>query len=131
KVKLWQKLTESKQNINVSRYTRNLISYMQKADLSISMSGYNTTLNVMTTGVRAMIIPFKGNNDQEQRIRAGKLDSLGVVKMLDESDLHPEIFSQKLIDYLAIEPKKLEFDFNGVENTAALIKNLVSSQKVA
>mgnify|MGYP001793640633 CR=1 FL=1 len=131
KVKLWQKLTESKQNINVSRYTRNLISYMQKADLSISMSGYNTTLNVMTTGVRAMILPFKGNNDQEQRIRAGKLDSLGVVKMLDESDLHPEIFSQKLIDYLAIEPKKLEFDFNGVENTAALIKNLVSTQKLA
>ena len=131
KVKLWQKLTESKQNINVSRYTRNLISYMQKADLSISMSGYNTTLNVMTTGVRAMILPFKGNNDQEQRIRAGKLDSLGVVKMLDESDLQPEIFSQKLIEYLAIEPKKLEFDFNGVENTAALIKNLVSSQKVA
>ena len=131
KVKLWQKLTESKQNINVSRYTQNLISYMQKADLSISMSGYNTTLNVMTTGVRAMILPFKGNNDQEQRIRAGKLDSLGVVKMLDESDLQPEIFSQKLIEYLAIEPKKLEFDFNGVENTAALIKNLVSSQKVA
>jgi len=131
KVQAWQKLTENKQNINVSRYTRNLLSYMQKADLSISMSGYNTTLNVMTTGVRAMILPFKGNNDQEQRIRASKLDNLGVVKMLNDSDLQPEIFSQKLIDYLAIEPKKLEFDFNGVENTAALVKNLVSTQKVA
>lgn len=131
KVEIWQKETENKPNIKVSRYTRNLISYMQKADLSISMSGYNTTLNVMTTGVRAMILPFKGNNDQEQRIRASKLDDLGVVKMLDESDLQPEIFSQKLIDYLTVKPKKLEFDFDGVENTAALIKNLVSTQKVA
>ena len=131
KVEVWQKITENKQNIKVSRYTKNLLSYMQKADLSISMSGYNTTLNVMTTGVRAMILPFKGNNDQEQRIRAGKLDSLGVVKMLDDSDLQPEIFSQKLINYLAIKPKKLEFDFNGVENTAALVKNIVSTQKVA
>jgi predicted glycosyltransferase len=131
KVEAWQKITKNKQNIKVSRYTKNLLSYMQKADISISMSGYNTTLNVMTTGVRAMILPFKGNNDQEQRIRAGKLNSLGVVKMLDESDLHPEIFSEKLIDYLGIEPKKLEFDFNGVENTAALVKNLVSTQKLA
>ena len=131
KIQVWQKLAENKDNIRVNRYTRNLLSYMQKADLSISMSGYNTTLNVMTTGVRAMILPFKGNNDQEQRIRASKLDDLGVVKMLDESDLQPEIFSQKLIDYLTVKPKKLEFDFDGVENTAALIKNLVSTQKVA
>ena len=104
---------------------------MQKADLSISMSGYNTTLNEMTTGVRAMILPFKGNNDQEQRIRAGKLDSLGVVKMLDESDLQPNIFAQKVIGYLATEPNKVSFDANGVENTAALIKDLVLDEKAA
>ncbi|MEM9923630.1 MAG: glycosyltransferase [Cyanobacteria bacterium P01_D01_bin.50] len=131
KLQVWQKLTENKNNIQVSRYTRNLLSYMQKADLSISMSGYNTTLNVMTTGVRAMILPFKGNNDQEQRIRAGKLDSLGVVKMIDESDLIPEIFSTKMVDYLAQKPNKIKFDANGVENTAVLIKNLVFNQKAA
>ncbi|MEO0842075.1 MAG: glycosyltransferase [Cyanobacteria bacterium J06643_5] len=131
KVQAWQKLAENKSNLRVNRYTRNLLSYMQKADLSISMSGYNTTLNVMTTGVRAMILPFKGNNDQEQRIRAGKLDSLGVVKMLDESDLQSEIFAQKVIDYLATEPNKVSFDANGVENTAALIKNLVLEKKAA
>ncbi|MEL6164692.1 MAG: glycosyltransferase, partial [Cyanobacteria bacterium J06628_3] len=56
KVQAWQKLAENKSNLRVNRYTRNLLSYMQKADLSISMSGYNTTLNVMTTGVRAMIL---------------------------------------------------------------------------
>ncbi|MEL7245043.1 MAG: glycosyltransferase [Cyanobacteria bacterium J06573_2] len=131
KIQAWQKLAENKNNLRVNRYTRNLLSYMQKADLSISMSGYNTTLNVMTTGVRAMILPFKGNNDQEQRIRAGKLDSLGVVKMLDESDLQSEIFAQKVIDYLATEPNKVSFDANGVENTAALIKNLVLEKKAA
>ncbi|MGB3755997.1 MAG: glycosyltransferase [Rivularia sp. (in: cyanobacteria)] len=131
KFQTWQKNTEHKKNIQVNRYTHNLLNYMQKADLSISMSGYNTTLNVMTTGVRAMILPFKGNDDQEQRIRASKLDQLGVVKMLDDSDLQPEIFSTKVIDYLVTEPKKIKFDANGVENTAALVKNLVLNQKVA
>ncbi|NJN10128.1 MAG: glycosyl transferase [Richelia sp. RM1_1_1] len=131
KIQQWQSLTENKSNIRVNRYTRNLLSYMQKADLSISMSGYNTTLNVMTTGVRAMILAFKGNDDQEQRIRASKLHDLGIVKMLDESDLQPEIFSAKVIDYLAKEPNTIKFDANGVENTAALVKNLVFKQKVA
>ncbi|AFY55428.1 putative glycosyl transferase [Rivularia sp. PCC 7116] len=130
-LKAWQYFTQNKHNIKVSRYTPNLLSYMQKADLSISMSGYNTTLNVMNTGVRAMILPFKGNDDQEQRIRASKLDNLGVVKMLDDSDLQPQIFSEKVIDYLRIEPCKIKFDANGVENTAALIKNLVVHQKIA
>ena len=131
KLQGWQKRTKNKNNISVSRYTGNLLSYMQKADLSISMSGYNTTLNIMTTGVRAMILPFTGNDDQEQRIRASKLDNLGAVKMLAPSDLQPEIFSPKLIDYLATEPNKMKFDFSGVENTAALVKNLVVNQKAA
>lgn len=131
KLQAWQKRTEKKNNISVSRYTRNLLSYMQKADLSISMSGYNTTLSIMTTGVRAMILPFTGNDDQEQRIRASKLDNLGAVKMLAPSDLKPEIFSPKVIDYLATEPNKMKFDFSGVENTAALVKNLVVNQKAA
>lgn len=131
KIQEWQSLTENKSNIRVNRYTCNLLSYMQKADLSISMSGYNTTLNVMTTGVRAMILAFKGNDDQEQRIRASKLNDLGIVKMLDESDLQPEIFVNKVIDYLATKPNTIKFDANGVENTAALVKNLIFQQKVA
>ena len=131
KLLTWQKLTENKNNIRVSSYTRNLLTYMQKADLSISMSGYNTTLNVMTTGVRAMILPFTGNDDQEQRIRASKLDNLGAVKMLEPSDLQPEIFSSKVIDYLAVKPNEIKFDFNGVGNTAALTKNLVLARKAA
>ena len=131
KLKAWQKRTENKNNISVNRYTRNLLSYMQKADLSISMSGYNTTLNIMTTGVRAMTLAFTGNDDQEQGIRASKLDKLQVVKMLDVSDLQRSIFSTKVIDYLAKEPKKIKFDFKGVENTAALLKNIVVNQKAA
>ena len=34
----------------------------RKTILSISMAGYNTTLNVLTTGVRAILLPFTGNH---------------------------------------------------------------------
>jgi predicted glycosyltransferase len=38
------------------------------------MGGYNTTMNILTTGVRSMILPFTGNGDHEQTIRAEKLE---------------------------------------------------------
>ncbi|MEM7725399.1 MAG: glycosyltransferase [Cyanobacteria bacterium P01_A01_bin.45] len=130
KLEHWQNLVANLKNVRVSRYTTNLLSYMQKSDLSISMSGYNTTLNIMTTGVKAMILPFTGNNDQEQRMRANKLDKLAVVKMIQPNDLHPEIFATEIINYLKIENKTTEFDFNGVENTALILKNLVLQPQV-
>jgi predicted glycosyltransferase len=130
KLNNWQNLVANTNNISVSRYTPNLLSYMQKADLSISMSGYNTTLNIMTTGVRAMILPFTGNDDQEQQMRAEKLEQLGVVKMIQPQELNPEIFAAEIINYLKKDHNTINFDFNGVENTTSLLKQLIPQPQV-
>ncbi|AFZ01138.1 glycosyltransferase family protein [Calothrix sp. PCC 6303] len=126
----WQNLTANHENISVSCYTTNLLSYMQKADLSISMSGYNTTLNIMTIGVKAMILPFTGNDDQEQQMRAEKLEKLGVVKMIQPQELQPEIFADEIINYLRKDHNTINFDFNGVENTTSLLKQLIPQPQV-
>jgi predicted glycosyltransferase len=125
KLQNWQQIIGDRQNIRVDRYTPNLLQYMDKADLSISMSGYNTTLNIMTTGVKAMILPFTGNDDKEQQMRAEKLDKLGVVQMIKPEELQPEIFAKKIIHYLQIKNKTSKFDFNGVANTALSLKNIL------
>lgn len=118
-------------NIRLERYTPNFLSYMRNADLSISMSGYNTTMNILTTGVRGMLLPFTGNDDQEQRIRAEKLEKLGVVDVICTEDLQPDRFAQKIIHCLQKQPTQISFDFNGVEKTARLLKQLITAQKVA
>ncbi|MEO1182757.1 MAG: glycosyl transferase, partial [Cyanobacteria bacterium J06636_28] len=48
-----QKMAACCSNLTVKRYTPDLLSYMVKADLSISIASYDTTLNVLQTGVRA------------------------------------------------------------------------------
>jgi predicted glycosyltransferase len=113
-------------NIRVDRYTPHLLSYMQKADLSISMSGYNTTMNVLTTGVRSLLLPFTGNDDQEQRIRAEKLAYLGVVDIIHPSDLEPHRFAQKVVFCLQQQPTRLKFDCAGVEKTATQLKQFLN-----
>jgi predicted glycosyltransferase len=117
-------------SIRVDRYTSNLLSYMKQADLSISMSGYNTTLNVLTTGVRAMLLPFTGNDDQEQRIRAQKLANLGVVEMIQPQDLEPNRFAKKVVTYLQQQPSRLQFDCAGVEKTAIQLKQFLNQQSL-
>ncbi|MDJ0635619.1 MAG: glycosyltransferase [Xenococcaceae cyanobacterium MO_188.B29] len=118
-------------NITIDRYTDRFLAYMQQADLSISMSGYNTTMNILSTSVRAMILPFTGNNDQEQTIRAQKLEKLGRVKAISPEDLQPEKFADQIINYLQEQPNLTTFDFNGVANTATCIGKLFSQVEVA
>lgn len=118
-------------NLRVDRFTPNLLTYMRKADLSISMSGYNTTMNVLTTGVRAMLLPFTGNDDQEQRIRSEKLSQLGVVNVIQPQELTPEVFAQKILHSLQSQPSSITFDFDGVAKTATALKALTIQSKAA
>ncbi len=126
-----QTMAKDSHNLKIERYTPNLLQYMCQADISISMSGYNTTMNILTSGVRAMILPFTGNNDQEQKLRATKLEKLGVVDMIRPEELEPDIFVEKLKGCLQKQPTKMRFDFGGVEKTAGLLKKLVVEEKVA
>lgn len=111
-------------NVTLQRYTPNLLAHMHQADLSISMAGYNTTMNVLTSGVRAMVLPFTGNDDQEQTLRAERLEQLGIVRVIRPDDLHPEAFAQRVVDCLQRGLGARSFDFQGVEKTAAYLKAL-------
>ncbi|MDJ0705006.1 MAG: glycosyltransferase [Leptolyngbyaceae cyanobacterium MO_188.B28] len=126
-----QQMAAGRSNLTVERYTPSLLSYMRRADLSISMAGYNTTLNVLTTGVRAMLSPFTGNDDQEQTLRSERLEQLGVVRMIRPEDLNPERFAHKVIDCLGQEPAPIDFDLQGVEKTAMLLNTLAQKTAIA
>ena len=125
-----QEITKDLDNITCDRYTTNLLDYMQQADLSIGMGGYNTTMNILSTGIKAMMMAFQGNNDKEQETRLRKLYSLERVKMIHPQDLQPEKFAHQIIDYLERTPSNLTLDLNGVTNTRHYLQQLVSKQPI-
>lgn len=112
-------------NLHIHRYTPNLLAYMQQADLSISMAGYNTTMNILTTGVRAMMLPFTGNDDQEQTMRVERLAQLGRVRRIHREDLVSDRFAAAVIEQLQQQPTQLSIDLNGVAQTAQRVEALV------
>ena len=124
-----QTLAENLSNITIRRYTSNLLSYMEKANLSISLGGYNTTMNILRTEVNAMIYP--SNKDSEQMIRAEKLEKLGILKVIRLEDLQSDRLAQKIITCLKqdslINSREL-LQLEGAQKTAQLLKELVQTK---
>lgn len=124
-----QYLTKDLDNITCDRYTTNLLDYMLQADLSIGMGGYNTTMNILSTGVKAMMMAFQGNNDKEQKTRLKKLDNLERVKMIRPQDLQPENLAKDIVSYLQENSTEITLNLNGVANTAKYLNQLASEFK--
>ncbi len=127
-----QKAVGNRTNISIRRYTSHLLQYMEKAVLSISLGGYNTTMNIVRTGVRCMIYP--SNKDWEQKVRAEKLEKLGMVEIIHPHDLKPFKLAAKIIDYLSKEPVTNNFEpfeLQGAQKTVVLLKELLQSQVTA
>jgi predicted glycosyltransferase len=73
--------------VHLSRFTTEFLSFLAAADLSISMAGYNTCMNILAAEVPALVWPFGQN--REQRLRAQKLAARGGLKLLSQEDLEP------------------------------------------
>lgn len=128
-----QGMTEHRPNITLQRFTTRFLSYMQRADLSISMAGYNTCMNILTTGVRSLVLPFTGGHDEEQTIRAQKLQQHGVVTIIQPYELHPDRLAKIMAEALSAKPTpgRTTFDTHGSEKTATFLQELVNRRDSA
>lgn len=126
-----QQLAAGKSNISLYKFTPNLAAYLQKADLSISLTGYNTTMNIMTAGVPALVVPIGHYSyDEEQLIRTKKLERLGIVSVMYPEELNPESLAETICARLSqlSTPKFTKyFNFNGAANSAKFIQELLNS----
>lgn len=125
-------LASNRVNVNLKRYTSHLLEYMKKAELSISLTGYNTTMNILRTGVRALVLPIgHDEQDREQLVRTQKLEQLGIVEVINPQELEPEYLAQKIIDSLNKQPVANTanlFDLQGAPSTATFLKELLYSK---
>jgi predicted glycosyltransferase len=74
-------------------------------------------MNILATGVPALVWPFPQN--REQRLRAGRLAQKGVLNVIEDKDLRPDRLAG-LMDQMLTSPNCLsgKYDLNGAVNTA-------------
>lgn len=106
-------------SVRFNRHTTRFLSHLKVADLSVSMAGYNTCMNILTTGTRSLVVPFTGGNNQEQTIRAQKLEQLGALRMLAPGELQPDLLARRILHSLEQDRgRPSPLDLNGRKTAA-------------
>lgn len=113
-------------NVVLERFTPNLMAYMQAADLSVSLAGYNTTMNVLRAEVPAVLVPIGHYDfDCEQLQRARQLADLGVVQMLLATELSPHRLAEAIRAGLGRGPVPTPFNLDGAATATDAIASLL------
>ena len=125
------KSAEGQEQVVIQRYSSDFLSYLQEASLSVSMAGYNTCMNLLATGTRALVVPFTGGGNTEQTIRAEKLAQLGVVGVVSPSQLRPDYLAERMVQALKTPPptQTLSLDQDGAMKTAIYLQELAARGK--
>jgi predicted glycosyltransferase len=124
-----QTLAAASGNVRLSRYTPDLAAVLQRAELSVSMAGYNTVMDILSAGVRALVYPVTSNGDQEQSVRAEKLARMGVLDLIRSEELAPEKLAQKFGAALRSEPTRLALNRGGAANSALLLRKYLAMHR--
>jgi predicted glycosyltransferase len=77
-------------------------SRVARADLVVSMAGYNTTVELLNAGTPALLIPRSGPS-AEQRTRAELFAGRDWVRWLDPDDLRPDLVAEAICSSLTEE----------------------------
>jgi predicted glycosyltransferase len=106
----------------VERNRPDFPALLARARVSVSQAGYNTVMDVLRSGAPAVMVPFAGRRETEQRMRTERLAQLGAIDLLDERDLSPPALAA-VIDRAAErgERSALAFDMDGASASATLI----------
>lgn len=119
-------------NLTLRRYTSHLIDYMTQAELSVSLAGYNTTMNILRTGVRSLVFPSASEHQTgEQTLRSEKLERLGVVNILHPDELVPDRLAEKIITCTHQQAVLHRFDLQGAQKSSLCLKALLYSEAMA
>jgi predicted glycosyltransferase len=108
--------------VHVRRFTRRFADYLAAADLSISMAGYNTCMNLLVNPLPALLYPY--SRQQEQPIRAHKLQSILPLRVLTDADLDPRRLQHHIIQMLTTPPPRqpLQLNLDGAHNSVRMLE---------
>jgi predicted glycosyltransferase len=116
--------------VDIQRFTPDFLDYLAAADLSLSMAGYNTTMNLLSAGVPALVWPFAQN--REQRLRSERLAGLGALRVLADRDLEPQRLAALMDQALAQTARPaVDIDLGGAANTARWIADRYAGRPAA
>jgi predicted glycosyltransferase len=107
--------------VHVLRSVRNLAGELKHAAGSVSQCGYNTAMDLLHSGVPALVVPHGDSSEDEQFKRARRLQALGLARVLWPNELTPARLAEEIDALLRFQPTASTLDTNGAAFTANLL----------
>ena len=116
--------------VTVERFRPDFRSLLRSARLSISQGGYNTLMEVLDAGLRAVVVPYAGGLETEQTLRANLLAARGLIEVVDEEDLDAESLAAAVRRTLGKPPPAglAGLDTTGAAATVESLRGLLATR---
>jgi predicted glycosyltransferase len=118
------------ENVQIIEFTEDPMSYMNAADVVISMAGYNTICELLTLAKRSIVVP-RVKPVEEQKIRAERLGGLGAFRMILPGDLTPQTLGSALNDELQLAQNRVRvparIDLGALPRITAILQKQASA----
>ncbi len=104
---------------------------LRRADRLVTMGGYNTVCEALAFEKHTLVVPRAGAR-LEQRIRAERLQDLGLLHMLLDEDLSPAAIAAWLARDLGSAPQiRQRIDLNGLARLPHMLTDLLAISHMA
>ncbi len=128
----WQVLTAQAQGLEGLTVLRSVPAMQPLLDahsISVSQCGYNTVMDILESRMPALVVPFVRGQEDEQIQRAQKLAQLGLVKVLNPTELTGQHLAEQIMQLRDFSPNPAGLDLAGADNTLRLIQELLISKQ--
>jgi predicted glycosyltransferase len=119
------------EGVTVERFRPNLSAILRSCRVSVSQAGYNTVLDILAAGARAVLVPFAAERETEQLVRAERLASFGAVELVREDELSAQTLAAAIERAASRSPPAIAIDTDGAVRSARLIAAMLQSTDVA
>jgi len=114
------------EGLRLVRSVPNLRETLAGAAASVSQCGYNTALDLVRSGVPALVVPYYAEGEDEQLRRARRLEDLGALRVLEPDRLDGPALAAGIRETLRFRPQPAGLRLDGASETAELLTHLVS-----
>ena len=100
------------------------------AAASVSMCGYNTALDLLQSGIPAVLVPFDAGKEVEQSLRAQSLSPLAGIEVEGAATLTPNRLCAALSRAMHDTQRGLDgFEFDGAHRSVEIAATLLRPQR--
>jgi len=115
------------ENVAVDRFRPDFQALLAACRVSVSQAGYNTLMEILAAGTRAVVVPFAEAGETEQTLRARRLAAHGLLELVEAEALDAARLAAAIdrADARSAASGPAAINLDGASRTAVLLRALL------